>query len=60
VYLHVFEWPTDGFLNIPGVMSSARVLVGGVPLPIRGEGDRTVIDASSVAPDPLGTVVVLE
>jgi len=58
-FVHVFEWPTDGVVRIPGGFSSARLL-GGAPLAIRREGDRTVVDASGVTPDAIDTVIVLE
>jgi hypothetical protein len=34
--------------------------VAETPLPVRGEGDRTVIDAAGVVPDAIDTVLVLE
>jgi alpha-L-fucosidase len=59
VYLHVFDWPTDGLLRVPGMVTSARLLGGETPLPIRSEGDSTVIDAADVMPDPIDTVLIL-
>ncbi len=59
-FLHVFEWPSDGVLRMPGVFSSARPLAAGTQLPLRREGDKTVIDASGVTPDAIDTVIVLE
>jgi alpha-L-fucosidase len=58
-FVHVFEWPSDGVLRIPGVFSSARPLAAATILPIRREGDNTVIDASGVTPDAIDTVIVL-
>ncbi len=58
-FLHVFSWPSDGVLRIPGVFSSARPLAAATILPMRREGDTTVIDASGVAPDAIDTVIVL-
>ena len=60
VFLHVFDWPTDGLLRVPGVVSSARLLAGGTSLPVRGEGASTVIDTAGVTPDAIDTVLVLE
>jgi alpha-L-fucosidase len=59
-FLHVFGWPTDGLLRISGVWSSAASLAGGATLPIRRDGENTVIDASGVTLDRLDTVIVLE
>ena len=59
-FVHVFEWPSDGVLRMPGVFSSARPLAAGTTLPLRREGDKTVIDASGVTPDAIDTVIVLE
>jgi len=59
-FLHVFEWPTDGQLKIPGIVKSARLLAGGTTLPIRREGDGSVIDARNVTPDVIDTVIVLD
>jgi len=58
-FLHVFEWPSDGAVRIPGVFSNAKVLQGGVPLTVRGEGDLTIIDGRAVTPDAIDTVIVL-
>jgi alpha-L-fucosidase len=60
MYLHVFDWPTDGLLRVPGMVTSARLLGGEKPLPIRGEGGSTVIDAADVTPDAIDTILVLE
>ena len=34
-FLHVFSWPSDGVLRIPGVFSSARPLAAATILPMR-------------------------
>jgi len=58
-FLHVFEWPSDGAVRIPGVFSNAKVLQGEVPLTVRGERDLTIIDGRAVTPDAIDTVIVL-
>jgi alpha-L-fucosidase len=57
-FLHVFEWPGDGVLRVPGVFSSAMLLTGD-PLTLRREGDQTIVDGRRVTPNALDTVIVL-
>jgi alpha-L-fucosidase len=69
LYLHVFDWPLDGRLVVPGLenkVSSARLLApaesapppGGYPVARAGES--VVVKVPSSAPDPIDTVVVLQ
>ncbi len=66
LYLHVFEWPTDGRLRVPLVgneLSSAWMLEGGSRLRSRKVGSDIVIDVIDVPralKDDDATVVVLE
>jgi alpha-L-fucosidase len=63
VYLHVFDWPTDGVLRIPslpGALSSARLLATGAPVRVVRDGQGWQLNTGvSSAPDPIDTVVVL-
>ncbi|MCB0900405.1 MAG: alpha-L-fucosidase, partial [Actinobacteria bacterium] len=63
VYLHVFDWPADGLLDI-GLTHVARAYLladdGQADLPVAGQGTRTQVRAPHTAPDPIDTVVVLE
>jgi alpha-L-fucosidase len=62
LYLHVFDWPRDGRIEVPRVPAeivSARLLAGGAPLRFRQEGKVVRIDGPSQAPDPVATVIAL-
>ncbi len=62
VYLHVFDWPADGVLDVdvPGV-KSAYLLADPdrTALAVAGSGSRSRITAPATAPDSIDTVVVL-
>jgi alpha-L-fucosidase len=63
LYLHVFEWPKDGKLNIPvapGSAGSARLLAGGKSLRVeKGENQISILTPGD-APDKVATVIVLD
>jgi len=63
LYLHVFDWPEDGKLSVPGLLSEvsqAYLLADKKPLPVeKVEGD-LVVNVPTTAPDPIASVVVLE
>jgi alpha-L-fucosidase len=62
LYLHVFDWPTDGKLRVPGVKGeakSAQVLGGTETLQVVREGDDLVVTLPGKAADPIDTVVAL-
>jgi alpha-L-fucosidase len=66
LYLHVFDWPTNGKLEVPGLKDEvrkaylladkkrARLAVA------RDDEDRIVVTVPGEAPDKIDTVVVLE
>ena len=62
LYLHVFKWPTNGQLVVPGLqntVTSARLLAGGKALKFtRTEGGVTVT-VPETAPDKISSTVVL-
>lgn len=62
LYLHVFDWPADGLLVVPGLgnkVKKAYLLAGGEKLDYsRKEGD-IVVKIPENAPDAMNTVVVL-
>lgn len=66
LYLHVFDWPADGKLVVPGLLSmpsSIKLLQNGAQLTavaIEGEEPGIVIDVPKDAPDPIAAVVKLE
>lgn len=55
VYLHVFDWPTSGRLEVPIPVSSAYLLADGSQLRV-SEGS---IEVPIRAPDPIDTVISL-
>jgi len=63
LYLHVFNWPKDGKLAVPGIeneVTGARLLAGGAALRVRRAEGNTVIELPSRAPDEVDSVVALE
>jgi alpha-L-fucosidase len=67
LYLHVFDWPKDGKLAIPGVFNEPRTasLLGDKPsaLPVTRGGDNydsLIIDVPMTAPDPIDSVIALD
>jgi alpha-L-fucosidase len=63
LYLHVFDWPSDGRLTVPGLRSkvkSARLLAGGKKLEVEPGTDGVVLRLPGTAPDPHASVVRLE
>jgi len=63
LYLHVFDWPRDGRLVVPGLKTkavAARLLVDRQgALELKREGDDVVIALPAQAPDAICSVVVL-
>ena len=62
LYLHVFNWPKDGQLRVPGLKSpvtSATLLATGAKLKAQAgpEGVKLLVPAN--APDPISSTVVL-
>lgn len=65
LYLHVFQWPADGSLKIPGlknrVRSASLLMPGGSNLPVEKAADgAAVVRVPTAAPDPISTTVVLQ
>jgi alpha-L-fucosidase len=63
LYLHVFEWPTDGRLEIPGLRSAvrkARVLATGVRVKTKSQDGNVILFLPARAPDPIASVIVLQ
>jgi len=65
LYLHVFDWPEDGRLVVPGLLNqvqSACLLADPDrhPLKVLREGESVVVSLPEKAPDPVDTVVLLE
>jgi alpha-L-fucosidase len=64
VYLHVFDWPADGKLNVPTFgksVTKAHLLVSPKQqLKITQTKDGVSLTVPAQAPDPIATVIVLE
>ena len=63
LYLHVFQWPADGRLIVPGLANApgkATLLTGGKALEVAAKDNQVVITLPATAPDPIATVVVLD
>lgn len=63
LYLHVFDWPTDGRLRMPGLkntVSKARLLADGKTLPVKSTENGITIELPDKPIDPIDTVVVVD
>ena len=63
LYLHVFDWPADGRLLVPGLENrvvSATLLAGGKKLPATTGADGVVVTLPGAAPDKVSSTVVLK
>lgn len=63
LYLHVFDWPRDGKLVVPGLRNKVRrasLLATGAKLKTKSGGEGVTIRVPAEATDPIATVVVLE
>ena len=65
LYLHVFDWPANGKLVVPGLLNDPRgaFLLADAsrrPLPVERQGDDLAVSLPRVAPDAIDTVVALD
>jgi alpha-L-fucosidase len=65
LYLHVFDWPTEGKLTLPGILNNpkqAYLLADSkrTPLDVGRNEDALVISVPAKAPDAINSVVVLD
>lgn len=65
LYLHVFEWPANGKLEVPGLKNEVRKVYlladkKHAKLPVTRGEDRVVVSVPHEAPDKINTVIVLE
>lgn len=62
LFLHVFDWPTDGRLLVPGLknrVASAMLLATGARIPAVATADGVVLTLPARTPDPISATVVL-
>jgi alpha-L-fucosidase len=63
LYLHVFNWPADGKLVVPGLenkITSAKLLATGKKLKTAVTPGGVVVDVPANAPDAISSTVVLQ
>jgi alpha-L-fucosidase len=63
LYLHVFNWPADGKLVVPGLkneVASAQLLAGGSPLKFSSSAAGGLVEVPAAAPDKISSTVVLK
>ncbi|MBN1846543.1 MAG: alpha-L-fucosidase [Sedimentisphaerales bacterium] len=63
LYLHVFDWPADGELLVPGLknrVTKAYLLAGNRELQATAGEDGVLLELPTEAPDPIDTVLVLQ
>lgn len=63
LYLHVFDWPSDGSLLVPGLKNdviSASLLASGNKLTAKKTADGVVISVPQTAPDEISSTIVLK
>jgi alpha-L-fucosidase len=65
LYLHVFDWPKDGKLVVPGLTAKVKTAyllaaAKGAALPTAANAGGAEVAVPAQAPDPLASVVVLE
>ena len=62
LYLHVFDWPADGKLTVPGLTGTvtATLLATGSPLTTAPAAAGTDISIPAAAPDPISSTIVLK
>ena len=63
LYLHVFNWPKDGKLLVPGLkndVKTASLLATGAKLSASRQADGVLITVPETAPDSISSTVVLE
>ncbi len=62
LYLHVFDWPSDGSLLVPGLkneVTSASLLASGKKLKSNKTEDGVIISVPQTAPDEISSTIVL-
>ncbi|MBI5384042.1 MAG: alpha-L-fucosidase [Verrucomicrobia bacterium] len=62
LYLHVFDWPKDGKLIVPGLANKpvTASLMNGRKLDFAAEAQRVVITVPAEAPDKIASVIALD
>jgi len=62
LYLHVFDWPADGKITVPGLknrVSYARLLATGEKLEATSDADGVTLHVPATAPDKISSTILL-
>ncbi len=62
LYLHIFDWPSDGRLTLPGLRNdvvAARLLAGGAVTAEKTD-EGVILRVPEKAPDPIASVIAVE
>jgi alpha-L-fucosidase len=62
VYLHIFDWPQSGSLDVQGLsrILRMRMLADGRPLSFKQSAHRVLIELPPQSPDPNASVIAME
>jgi len=63
IYLHVFDWPADGKLRVPGwgkTVKKVYLLTGRTALKYKQDDKELSIDVPTKSPDAIASVIVIE
>lgn len=63
LFLHVFDWPKDGKLFVPGLRNkplAASLLDGGAAVPFAAGDDGVTLTVPATAPDPVVSVIAVK
>ena len=63
LYLHVFDWPANGELRVPGLenkIRSATLLANGKKLAVQNRQDMVIISVPATAPDKISSTIILK
>jgi len=63
IYLHVFDWPADGKLQVPSwgkPVKTAYLMAGPTKLRFTENAEGVVVQTPAKAPDPVASVIVIE
>lgn len=59
LYVHVFDWPSDGMLDIPLESAQGAELIGGQALDFDTSADGVTLHLPANAPDEIATVIAI-
>ena len=63
LYLHVFDWPADGKILVPGLtnqITAATLLATGEKLKVQSAAEGVAVSVPAAAPDKISSTIVLK